>query len=137
LSGHRFLGWFAAPSGGEPYTWNYTLIGDVTMHAQWRPEVAMEITINDHDGKLLELDKEIPIIISKSGDDTSFTATVNGDYYDIQWYLNGDPIDGDRGTASSIRINARNYPKGNYYLGVSVTSGRVYYSRDICFTVTD
>jgi hypothetical protein len=136
--GYRFLGWFPAASGGAAYTWDHTLTADVTMHAQWRPEASIGITITDHDGKLLE-DPGKAISISKAGNDhdPSFTATVNNGYTVIQWYLNGDPIDGSRGKADSIRMNAQDYPKGSYYLGISATRGGVYYSTDIYFTVTD
>jgi uncharacterized repeat protein (TIGR02543 family) len=34
-TGHAFLGWFDAATGGTAYTWPHTLNADVTMHAQW------------------------------------------------------------------------------------------------------
>jgi hypothetical protein len=136
--GYRFLGWFNAASGGTEYSaWDHTLTADITMHAQWRPELSIGVTITDHDGKLLDLGKEITISKTGNGHDTGFTAGVNHESYTVQWYLNGDPIDGSRGKALSIRINAQDYPKGNYYLGISVTRDGVYYSTDIYFTVTD
>ena len=34
-SGHGFINWFDAASGGTAYTWPHTLSADVTMNAQW------------------------------------------------------------------------------------------------------
>jgi hypothetical protein len=135
--GYRFLGWFPTANGGAAYAWDHTVTESITMHAQWRPEGSMGITITDQDGGILDLGKEITISKTGNGHDTGFTAGVNYEYYTVQWYLDGDPLDGGRGKADSIRINAQEYPKGSYYLGISVTQGGVYYSTDIYFTVTD
>jgi hypothetical protein len=51
--------------------------------------------------------------------------------------LNGDPINGSRGTAQSISINAKDYVKGIYYLEVIVSKDGVPYSTDIHFEVID
>jgi uncharacterized repeat protein (TIGR02543 family) len=131
-----FLGWFNAASGGAPYAWDHELTGDVTMHAQWQPEVSFEVTVQDQDGNILDFDGST-ITIFKTGSaerDTGFTATVNGGYEDARWYLNGSPLDGP---GISTTINAKDYQTGNYYLGVSVMKGGVYYSTDIYFTVED
>jgi hypothetical protein len=136
--GYGFLGWFEDPAGGVAYPWPHDLTDDITMHAQWLPEVTIDITINDHDGGILDIDQTITI--SKTADvyDADFTATVNHEYSTLQWYLNGDPIDGDLGKADSIRVNAQKYQEGSYYLGVSVIKdgGVYYYSKNIYFTVT-
>jgi uncharacterized repeat protein (TIGR02543 family) len=34
-SGYIFNDWYSEPNGGTPYTWPYTLDGNITMHAQW------------------------------------------------------------------------------------------------------
>jgi hypothetical protein len=62
---------------------------------------------------------------------------VTSAYSSIQWYLNGGPIGGSRGTAQSIIINAADYVNGSYHLGVTVIKGSVPYSTDIHFTVTN
>jgi hypothetical protein len=46
--GYRFLGWFPTASGGTAYTWDHTLTGDVTMHAQWIQQFT--ITFESHGG---------------------------------------------------------------------------------------
>jgi hypothetical protein len=80
------------------------------------------------------------LMISKSGSGgnaTAFSAEVTGVYSGVQWYLYGDPVSGSRGTARTITINAGDYARGDYYLGVTVTKDGVPYSTDIHFTVAD
>jgi uncharacterized repeat protein (TIGR02543 family) len=131
---YDFAGWFSAASGGAPYSWPHTLTGDVTMHAQWMPEVSFGVTVKDQDGSILDLDGTITIYKDGNHGDINFTATVNGGYGDVQWYLNGGPLGG---AGTSMTINAKDYKTGNYYLGISVSKGGVYYSTNIYFTVKD
>jgi uncharacterized repeat protein (TIGR02543 family) len=129
---YDFAGWFDAENGDALYSWPYTLTGNVTMHAQWKPKVSFEVTVKDQDGDILDLADKITI--SKSGSETSFTATVSSGYEVVQWYLNGGPLGG---AGESMTINAKDYTTGKYYLGVSVKKGGAYYSTDIYFTVED
>jgi uncharacterized repeat protein (TIGR02543 family) len=34
--GYAFQGWFSAETGGTLYVWPHTLVGNLTMHAQWQ-----------------------------------------------------------------------------------------------------
>jgi uncharacterized repeat protein (TIGR02543 family) len=43
--GYDFTGWFPAASGGTAYDWPHTLVGDVTMHAQWHEDSKAQYTI--------------------------------------------------------------------------------------------
>jgi uncharacterized repeat protein (TIGR02543 family) len=145
-SGFVFQGWHSAATGGTKYEWPHTLSADVTMHAQWLADapaevpadlpVALSFWVNE-DGEILASGGDITI--SKTGAEgrsVSFTAGVAGAYTGVQWTVTGAPITG--GTASSITINAADYPAGKtYLLGVVVTKDGIPYSSAIRFTVAD
>jgi hypothetical protein len=136
-TGHTFLDWYDAETGGTAYIWPYTLNADVTMHAQWRPGVSVNISVwINEDGNILTSGNYLTI--SKSGsaaNPASFTATVNSGYSGVQWSVNGVPVDGSRGTAQSIIMNAADYENGPCYLEVQVDKDGVPYSTLIHFTV--
>jgi uncharacterized repeat protein (TIGR02543 family) len=140
-AGYVFTGWYSAASGGTEYAWPYTLSADITLYAQWRahtepPPVPVNITLwVNEDGSILASGNDVTI--SKTGGGGSFSATVSGGWSGVQWYLNGFPIPGSRGTAQSISISAADYSTGIYRLGVSVSKGGGLYSRDLRFTVTE
>jgi uncharacterized repeat protein (TIGR02543 family) len=138
-AGYTFLGWFNAETGGVLYSWPHTLTSNITMHAQWRPAVSVNISVwINEDGNILSSGNDITISKSASGTNAAaFSAGVSGAYSGIQWYLNEDPISGSRGTAQSITINAADYENGSCYLGVSVSKDGVPYSTIIRFTVID
>jgi uncharacterized repeat protein (TIGR02543 family) len=53
--GYSFLGWFDTAAGGAKYAWPHTLIGNITMHAQWQdnsqpPPTQYTITFDSHGG---------------------------------------------------------------------------------------
>jgi hypothetical protein len=88
-------------------------------------------------GDIFDPEEDGEISISKSGaDNSSFTAKVSDEYTVIQWYLNHEKIDGERGTGQSITINAADYSAGHYSLTVWVTKDGGQYSADIPFTVS-
>jgi uncharacterized repeat protein (TIGR02543 family) len=109
----------------------------VTLYAQWLPALPVNITLwVNEDGNILASNDDITI--SKNGlggNQRHFTATVNGAYSDVQWYLHGYSVFGSRGKAQSIVINAADYANGRYYLELSVTKDNVPYSTVIRFTV--
>jgi hypothetical protein len=90
----------------------------------------VSVWVNEDDGAILASNDNVTISKSGSG---SFTAAVNGGYGDIKWYVNGTLVTGT--TGNSITINAADYPKGRYILGVTVTKNGIPYSTDIRFTV--
>jgi hypothetical protein len=90
----------------------------------------VSVWINEDDGAILASNDNITLFRDSSD---SFTAAVNGGYSDIQWYVSGTPVTGTSGT--SITINAADYPRGRYILGVTVTKDGIPYSTDIRFTV--
>jgi uncharacterized repeat protein (TIGR02543 family) len=137
--GYTFVGWFNAETGGVLYSWPHTLTANVTMHAQWRPAVSVNISVwVNEDGNILSSGNDITISKSASGvNAAAFSAEVSGVYSGVQWYLNEDPISGSQGTARSITINAADYENGSCYLGVSVSKDGVPYSTLIRFTVID
>jgi hypothetical protein len=141
LSGYAFQGWFDAASGGTEYTWPHTLNADVTMHAQWQkwPDVPVTIAVwVNEDGAILDSNDDITISKNSVNEfEDSFTAMVTGEYSGIQWDVDGDPVQGSPGTAQSITINAADYVKGGWYLGVTISKDGVPYSTAIYFTVID
>jgi uncharacterized repeat protein (TIGR02543 family) len=138
-SGYRFSGWFDAAEGGTEYTWPHTLSAGVTMYAQWRQVVSVNVRVwVNETGNILASNNNITISQSGSGvNAANFTAEVQTPWSGVQWYLNGGPVPGSRGTARSITINAADYTKGSYYLGVTVTKDGVPHSTNIYFTVVE
>jgi uncharacterized repeat protein (TIGR02543 family) len=146
-TGYTFTGWNTrADNGGAYYTdsqivTNLTSANGVTviLYAQWLPDVSVNISVwVNEDGDILVSNDHVTISKSASAGITAgFTAEATSAYSGVQWYLNGGPVYGSRGTARSITINAADYTNGNYYLGVRVTRDGVPYSTDIYFTVAD
>ena len=144
---YTFAGWNTASNGsGASYTdgqsvTNLTIENGVTvtLYALWLPDVFVNVSVwVNEDGDILASNDNVTISKSAShGNENSFTAEVTGAYSGVQWYLNGGPVYGSRGTARSITVNAADYAGGNYYLGVTVTRDGVPYSTDIYFTVVN
>lgn len=146
-TGHAFAGWNteADGSGGsyddEEYVENLSALsgGTVTLYAQWRNEVMINIFIwINEDGNILYSGNDVTI--SKTGGVgmdiiTGFSPLVESSYENIQWDLNGAPIGGPTGTERNPVIRAADYDYGTYILGVTVTKDGIPYSTDIRFTV--
>ena len=86
-SGYRFEGWYSEASGGTQYNrYRYTIIGDVTMYAQWRDKFT--ITFNSWGGESVS-----PITANYDSEIT--LPTINREHYTFNsWYCNGKYIDG-------------------------------------------
>jgi uncharacterized repeat protein (TIGR02543 family) len=138
-TGYVFTGWYNTETGNTKYSWPHTLNASITMHAQWQDEVSFNITlwVNEDDGNILASDADVTLSRTGSVNPNSFTATVNGAYSGVQWYLKGSPVPGNLGAGQSITIEAVNYEAGGYRLGVTVTKDGVPYSTEIRFTVTE
>jgi uncharacterized repeat protein (TIGR02543 family) len=110
-----------------------------TFYARWLHNVPVNISVWVNEaGNILVSNADVTISKSSVDDKAvSFSAEVTGAYSGIQWYLNGDPIDGSRGTARSITIRAADHIMGNYFLGVTVTKDNAFHSTDIHFTVIE
>jgi uncharacterized repeat protein (TIGR02543 family) len=141
-TGYTFGGWNTAANGsGAPYADGASVTnlrstgGEVTLYAQWWPDVFVTISIwENEDGTILDNDTTGTITISKSDEDhESFIATVNEAYSDVRWYLDDEA--GIRGTGQSITIKAGDYVTGKHRLRVTVTKGEASYSTVIHFTV--
>jgi hypothetical protein len=90
-------------------------------------------------------DLENPITITLEGavevlaPDSEMTVTAKTvppdtkNEYLYQWYLNGVPLDGENGT--SITIQGRDLPPGNYRLDIGITSGDILSSEWCVFRV--
>jgi uncharacterized repeat protein (TIGR02543 family) len=147
-TGYTFTGWNEASDGtGTSYTGGQSVTnltaanGDtVTLYAQWRNEVIVNISIwvNEDDGNIL-FSSTNNVTISKGSVGlllNAFNAAVGSEYSSIQWYINGSPLSGTQGTARFITIRAADYLNGTYILGVQVIKNGIPYSTDIRFTVT-
>jgi hypothetical protein len=112
---------------------------EVNLYARWWSGASINISVwVNEDGEILVSNDDVTVSRSASGGSAAaFSAEVSSSYSGVQWYLNGDPIYGSRGTARSITINAAEYMNGSYYLGVSVSKDGVPYSTAIHFTVID
>jgi uncharacterized repeat protein (TIGR02543 family) len=142
-TGYSFGGWNTRQNGsGTGYTEAQSVTNlaaaqsaVVTLYAQWRPVATVNIAVwADEAGNILVSNAGLTLSRGGSGGrPSSFTATANGAYSDVRWYLDGAPLSG----AQSAVINAADYSNGSYYLGVTVTKDGAPYSTDIHFTVTD
>jgi uncharacterized repeat protein (TIGR02543 family) len=135
MTGYRFLGWFPTASGGTAYAWDHILTADVTLHAQWMPEVTVGVGVIKPDGSILGQDEAIKISEDISKGPPSFTAKVESGYEVVQWYLNGGAL--GKPKEAEMTIKAEDYAPGSYYLVVSMKKNGVYYSMGINFTVED
>jgi uncharacterized repeat protein (TIGR02543 family) len=136
---YTFGGWYnnAGFTGSAVASIPAGSTGNKTFYARWirNASVNVAVWVNEDDGDILVSNTNITISKSSNGNPNSFTATVEGGYTGIQWYFDGLPISGSRGTAQSIVINAAEYNVGTYILGVGVTKNGIPYSTDFRFTV--
>jgi hypothetical protein len=143
-TGYRFKQWTVtgvtlADNIANPAT--FIMPGSaVTVTAEFEEHTDFTVTVsaweNEDDEDILASNSNVSLSQGGSGGHAkSFTATVNEEYGDIKWYVNGTLVTGT--TENSITINAADYPKARYILGVTVTKAGVPYSTDIRFTVGD
>jgi hypothetical protein len=91
---------------------------------------------NEDEGLLDNLPDELYITTNQgSGGERYLTLSAAGGLTNIQWYLNGNPIDAPRGTGPSVTIDAAQYLNGFFTLGLIAKKDGVPYSWNITFTV--
>jgi uncharacterized repeat protein (TIGR02543 family) len=117
--GYRFEGWNTQADGlGSVFTSSTTVTGDMTIYAQWKPDVSdvsVEIALQPQPG-------EPPISGSKSifvDDQVEFSAAGTG-YEAWQWYWDGEEIEG--AASDTYTLGANSKPAGIYELSVVVTT---------------
>jgi uncharacterized repeat protein (TIGR02543 family) len=115
--GFRFLGWFSQADGGTEYDdWPYTLTGNVTMHAQWKPPASILITLHPS-SKPSIISTKTEISINQGA-----TFTIETGSTDIAWHWNGERI--PEQTAASYTLEPYSIRRpGIYELSVVVTEG--------------
>ena len=92
-------------------------------------------------GLILDNDeyKDQVIVISANDPDPrkkQFKATVNGGFNDVQWFIWGFPVSGNKDNKNQIIIKAEDYNPGTYQLTVKVIDKYdVPYSANITFEV--
>jgi uncharacterized repeat protein (TIGR02543 family) len=117
--GFRFLGWFSQADGGTEYDdddWPYTLTGNVTMHAQWKPPASIKInTLQPASDPSLTGDTTV----LSQNEPATFTIESDSGISNIIWYWDGEPIGGE--TEASYTLAAYSQSPGIYELFVLVT----------------
>jgi uncharacterized repeat protein (TIGR02543 family) len=138
---YTFGGWYdnAGFAGSSVASIPAGSTGAKAFYARWKNHAPVNVSVwvNEDDGDILVSNADVTISKSSNGTPDSFTATVASGYTGVQWYFDGFPISGSRGTAQSIAINAAEYNTGTYILGVTVIKNGALYSTDFRFTVED
>jgi hypothetical protein len=75
--------------------------------------------------------------LSRGAGDTATITAVTAGYSDYQWSLNGTPLAGPAGTATSYPFDSTSRSNGTYNVGLRVKKGNEWYSTIIIITVTD